>query len=73
MEPTSNHYLTAAQVRAYFGGISQMSLWRWLNDEKLEFPKPLIVNKRRLFPVAEIEAWAVRRRATAAQPDAQVA
>lgn len=50
-------YLTANQVRARFGGISDMSLWRWLNDPKLGFPQPTYINKRRFFDEAAIAAW----------------
>ena len=48
MEPK---FLTAKQVRARFGGISDMSLWRWLQDEQLGFPRPLIINRRRFFVI----------------------
>jgi predicted DNA-binding transcriptional regulator AlpA len=55
-----SHYLTAAQVRARFGGISDMSLWRWLQDEQLGFPRPLIINRRRFFRLDQIEAFELR-------------
>jgi predicted DNA-binding transcriptional regulator AlpA len=54
---TSNRYLTAGQVRDRFGGISDMTLWRWLNDERMAFPKPLVVRRRRLFREDEIARW----------------
>ena len=54
MEPK---YLTAKQVRFRFGGISTMSLWRWSKDQKLGFPRPLIINRRRFFRLDEIEAF----------------
>jgi len=34
-----------------------MALWRWLNDEDLEFPQPLVINKRRFWNAAELTAW----------------
>lgn len=61
-----NRFLTAAQVCIRFGGISQMSLWRWLRDEKLSFPQPMVVNRRRLFRESEIEAWEAERSPRAA-------
>jgi hypothetical protein len=33
-------YLNAAQVRVRYGGMSDMALWRWLQDETLGFPRP---------------------------------
>ncbi len=53
-------YLTAAQVRERFGRISDMSLWRWVHDERLGFPKPLMINRRRYFSADEIDAFAKR-------------
>jgi predicted DNA-binding transcriptional regulator AlpA len=49
--------LNARRVRQRYGGLSEMSLWRWLNDERLAFPKPLIVNTRRYWWQHELEAW----------------
>lgn len=50
-------YLNAAQVRTRYGGMSDMALWRWLNDEDLGFPQPLVINKRRFWNAAELTAW----------------
>jgi predicted DNA-binding transcriptional regulator AlpA len=66
MEPK---FLTAKQVRARFGGISDMSLWRWLQDEQLGFPRPLIINRRRFFRLDQIEAFELRA-ATSSGPNA---
>lgn len=50
-------YLTGPQVRARFGNVSAMTLWRWAKDEKLAFPVPMRLNRRKLFDLAEIEKW----------------
>ncbi|MCI0348840.1 MAG: hypothetical protein L0Z53_05385, partial [Acidobacteriales bacterium] len=60
-------FLTARQVCARYGGISDMSLWRWLHDEQLAFPQPLVISKRRYWRLGELEAWE-RRRAAAHGP-----
>lgn len=31
------------QVREYFGGITEMGLWRWERDESLNFPKAIYI------------------------------
>jgi len=49
--------ITAAAVRDICGGISDMSLWRWLNDPALNFPKPLYIQRRRYWREAEVMAW----------------
>lgn len=49
--------ITAAATRALCGGISDMSLWRWLNSPELGFPKPIYIARRRFFREAEVLAW----------------
>ena len=49
-------YLTAPQVKQRYH-ISEMSLYRWIRDDRMAFPKPLTINRRRLFKREEIEAW----------------
>ncbi len=49
--------ITAATVRQALGGVSDMTLWRWLNDADLDFPRPTYIGKRRYFREAEISAW----------------
>lgn len=60
-DASSGKYLTASQVRARFGNISDMTLWRWLQDEALGFPKPMVINRRRLFREDQIVDWEARR------------
>ena len=49
--------ISAAAVRDLCGGISDMTLWRWIHDSKLEFPKPVYICKRRFWREADIIAW----------------
>lgn len=65
-DASSSKYLTASQVKARFGNISDMTLWRWLQDEALAFPKPMVVNRRRLFREDQIVDWEARRHAEVA-------
>ena len=50
---------TAAQVRSRYGNISDMTLWRWLQDANLRFPKPLTINGRRYWKISDLEAWEI--------------
>jgi hypothetical protein len=34
-----------------------MTLWRWERDQRLRFPKPLVINGRRYWKLRELEAW----------------
>lgn len=61
LEAHSSRRLTANQVRNRFGGISDMTLWRWLQDEALAFPRPIVINRRRFFLEAELDAWEAAR------------
>ena len=61
----TDRYLTAVQLRQRLGGVSEMTLDRWLKDERLAFPRPLVINRRRLFKECEIVAWEDARRVSA--------
>ena len=58
MNPTM--YLTGPQVLARFG-ISSMSLYRWQAAQKLGFPQPIRIQRRRYFRLDEIEAFEARQ------------
>jgi predicted DNA-binding transcriptional regulator AlpA len=47
MNGADNPLLNSTQVRQIFGGISDMSLWRWVKDENLGFPPPVYIQRRR--------------------------
>lgn len=49
--------ISAATVRELCGGISDMSLWRWLHDPELNFPKPIYIARRRYWREADMSAW----------------
>jgi predicted DNA-binding transcriptional regulator AlpA len=50
-------YLKATQVRERYGGISDMTLWRWLRDKELGFPKPRLINRMRYWNDSELTEW----------------
>lgn len=53
----SKQLLPAKDIRAMFGGVSGMTLWRWLQDESLAFPKPTVIRNRRYWDASEVEAF----------------
>jgi hypothetical protein len=59
-------YIGSRQVKRRYGDVSDMALWRWLHNPKVNFPKPTIINRRRYWRVAELEAWERRRAARGA-------
>ena len=52
--------LPAKGVRAEFGGVSNMTLHRWLADESLGFPRPIVIRNRRYFDAAEVASFKQR-------------
>jgi predicted DNA-binding transcriptional regulator AlpA len=57
--------IQAASVRQLCGGISDMSLWRWLDNPELNFPRPIYIGRRRYWREAEIIAWLEAREVAA--------
>jgi hypothetical protein len=53
----TRQYVLRKVLRARFGNISEMTLWRWERDPRLAFPQALIINGRRYYDLAEIEEW----------------
>jgi predicted DNA-binding transcriptional regulator AlpA len=49
--------ISATTVRAELGGISDMTLWRWLNRPDLGFPRPVVIARRRYWRRVDIENW----------------
>jgi hypothetical protein len=49
--------LTARQVRARYGDICEMTLFRWVHDGRLGFPRPRYINQRRYWRLSELVAW----------------
>lgn len=58
--------IPSATVREICGGISDMSLWRWLNDPAMHFPRPLVISRRRYWREADIANWIAERERAAA-------
>ena len=60
LPPGVDPLLDSTRVRLYFGGISEMSLHRWL--AKRGFPQPdLRVGQRRFWRTSTVEAWIARQ------------
>jgi hypothetical protein len=53
---SEKRYLRAAQVRARYGGISDMTLYRWLQNPELNFPQPEYHGRDRFWDEALLNA-----------------
>ncbi len=57
----NQNLLSAPATQKYLGGISQMSLWRWLKNPDMHFPQPVRINTRRYWREADLQAWVASR------------
>lgn len=55
--PTDSYYLRAAEVRQRYGGVSDMWIWRNLNDTHSTFPKPRYFGRRRFWLLSDLIEW----------------
>lgn len=49
--------VSSARVCELCGGISSMTLWRWLNDPTMGFPKPIYISRRRYWREKDVLAF----------------
>jgi predicted DNA-binding transcriptional regulator AlpA len=53
---SAEQFLPARQVWERYG-ISQMTLWRWLKDPDMKFPKPMRRRGRRYWHLGDLVEW----------------
>ncbi|MGD9922442.1 MAG: DNA-binding protein [Pseudorhodoplanes sp.] len=58
--------LRSGQVRRRYGDISDMTLWRWLQDPELGFPQPEYIRGIRYWSEEELNSFDMRSRQTVA-------
>jgi predicted DNA-binding transcriptional regulator AlpA len=49
-------WMTGPQIRQRYN-ISAMGLHRWLNDKRLQFPRPVKIRERLFWRLGDIEAF----------------
>lgn len=47
----------AVELRELFGNVTEMTISRWLKDDRLDFPKPIRIATRRYWFEAEVLSW----------------
>lgn len=52
-----NRRIPVSAVCDLCGGVSSMTLWRWMNDPQKGFPRPIYVGRRRYWREADVIAW----------------
>jgi predicted DNA-binding transcriptional regulator AlpA len=54
--PATTIYLSGVEVRERYR-CSYQTIWRWINNPEMGFPKPMKINGRNYFMTAELEAF----------------
>lgn len=57
----SKRLMNSAKLRTRLGDVSQMTIWRYLQDENLNFPRPFKIRSRNFWDADEIEAFVARQ------------
>jgi predicted DNA-binding transcriptional regulator AlpA len=69
LEEHNERYLNAKAVQARYA-TTDMSIWRWIRDERIAFPPPsLTVNRTRLWRLSDLLKWERERVASALHPN----
>lgn len=55
-----DNFLSGPAVRKRYG-VSAQSLYRWMKDADLAFPRPMLIKNRLYFSEADLVAWEGRR------------
>ena len=57
---TSRKLIPATKLLEWLA-ISDMTLWRWLNDPAMKFTEPIYINRRRYWREGQIVDWLEHR------------
>ena len=63
----SERHIPIATVRAMCGGVSSMTIYRWLRQPEMEFPQPTYIARRRYWRKSDVTAWLESRAAGGAK------
>ena len=63
-------YFTARRTCERYGSITSMTLWRWINDEAMDFPPPYYFGRIRFWKLAELQAWEAKQPRRKTDPEA---
>jgi len=55
-DPFNSIYLPARAVWERYG-VSDMTIYRWLQDDRMGFPKPTYFGRNRYWRLADLKSW----------------
>jgi len=56
----NNQLIPSTTLRKTLGDISDMTLWRWLKNPGINFPRPIMISRRRYWKKLDIDEWLER-------------
>jgi predicted DNA-binding transcriptional regulator AlpA len=59
--PDDDILLNSNQTRVRVGNVSHMCIWRWIRDDRVQFPHPLQINKRNYWRLGDLRRWQAAR------------
>ena len=57
-------FVTGPQVQARYQK-SHVTIWRWVKDAELDFPKPIQINRLNYWRLSDLEAWEAAQQSAA--------
>ena len=67
-EHSPDDLLLARDVRRMFGNITDVSLWRWMKSQTLNFPQPAVtIGRMHLWRFGDLKRWQEERAAKASK------
>jgi predicted DNA-binding transcriptional regulator AlpA len=70
-EASASKYLPTAKVAERYGRTPR-TIERWADDEKLNFPQPVYINRFKYWDIEELETWERKRAAASAARESRV-
>ncbi len=64
-QPLTGRMIPSAAVRTICGGVSKVTLHRWMNRPDLAFPRPIAIGKRNYWRETAVLAWLQAREVAA--------
>jgi predicted DNA-binding transcriptional regulator AlpA len=59
-EPRDDDLVTSREVRRMFGGVSEMTLWRWMRSESVQFPQPISISNKNYWLLGDLRRFRER-------------
>lgn len=59
-EPRDDDFIASREVRRMFGNVSEMTLWRWMRSETVQFPRPISISGKNYWSLGDLRRFRER-------------